>query len=104
VQSRCDLGLQSHLGGCSIACDQPDEPAVSRIVLGLTVAARSPIAAAMTATVALFYDAKLNVAVMAYVVAAPQNRWQGALTSALASPREEHDANGNPEQPENKVE
>jgi len=35
VQSGCYLGLQSRLGGCSIAGDQPDEPALSRIALGL---------------------------------------------------------------------
>ena len=33
VQSGCDLGLQSRLGGCSIACDQPGEPALSRIAI-----------------------------------------------------------------------
>ena len=33
VQSRCDLGLQSCLGGCSIACDQPGEPALSHIAI-----------------------------------------------------------------------
>jgi hypothetical protein len=43
VQSGCDLGLQSHLGGCSIACDQPGEPALSRMALGITTVVRSPI-------------------------------------------------------------
>ena len=33
VQSGWDLGLQSRLGGCSIACDQPGEPALSRIAI-----------------------------------------------------------------------
>src|SRR5262245_2841128 len=35
VQSGCYLGLQSRLGRCSIAGDQPGEPALSRIALGL---------------------------------------------------------------------
>jgi hypothetical protein len=33
VQSGCNLGLQSRLGRRSIACDQPGEPALSRIAL-----------------------------------------------------------------------
>ena len=36
VQSGCDLGIQSLVGGCSFACDQPGEPAVSRIAIVLT--------------------------------------------------------------------
>ncbi len=31
VQSGCDLGLQPHIGGRSLACDQPGEPALSRV-------------------------------------------------------------------------
>src|SRR5262249_45408219 len=29
VQSGCDLGLQSRLCGCHMACDQPGEPAMT---------------------------------------------------------------------------
>ena len=31
VQSGCDLGLQPHIGGRSLACDHPCEPALSRV-------------------------------------------------------------------------
>ena len=31
----CDLGLQPHIGGRSLACDQPGEPALSRFLLSL---------------------------------------------------------------------
>jgi len=34
VQSGCDLGPQSRLGGCPITCNQPGEPALNRIALG----------------------------------------------------------------------
>ena len=36
VQSRCDVGLQSRLGGCALAGNQPGEPPLSRIALGRT--------------------------------------------------------------------
>ena len=36
VQSRGDVGLQSRLGGCALACNQPGEPTLSRIALGRT--------------------------------------------------------------------
>jgi hypothetical protein len=34
VQSGCDLGLQSGFGWCSVACDQPGEPPLSRMAFG----------------------------------------------------------------------
>src|SRR5262245_31608712 len=40
VQSGCDLGLQSRVGGCTFACGQPGQPTVSRFTLGLTVVAK----------------------------------------------------------------
>ena len=35
VQSGCDLDLQPHIGGRSLACDQPGEPALSPFLLSL---------------------------------------------------------------------
>src|SRR5258707_45524 len=37
AQSGCDLGLQPRLCRCSIACDDPGGPALSRVALGPTL-------------------------------------------------------------------